>query len=176
MTRRLLALAVLLWALGFAWFALLLPQPHGDEKTDAIVVLTGSAGRIDRGLALLRRDQAKKLLVSGVDRDVKPKEFAHLYKVPDALMACCVTLGREAIDTRSNAIETSRWLARNNYRTMRVITVDWHMRRARYELSRQLQGPIKIIPDAVRSKPSLTVLLREYHKYLLRRLAGLIGI
>jgi uncharacterized SAM-binding protein YcdF (DUF218 family) len=176
MTRRLFALAVLLWALGFAWFALLLPQPHGDEQTDAIVVLTGSAGRIDRGLALLRRDQAKKLLVSGVDRDVKPKEFAHVYKVPARLMDCCITLGREAIDTRSNAIETSRWLARNNYRTVRIITVDWHMRRARYELSRQLQGPITIIPDAVRSSPSLTVLLREYHKYMLRRLAGLIGI
>jgi uncharacterized SAM-binding protein YcdF (DUF218 family) len=176
MTRRLLALVALLWALGFAWFALLLPQPQGDEQTDAIVVLTGAAGRIDRGLALLRRDQAKKLLVSGVDRDVKPKEFAHVYKVPAALMACCVTLGREAIDTRSNAIETSRWLARNNYRTVRIITTDWHMRRARYELSRQLEGPIKIIPDAVRSNPSLTVLLREYHKYLLRRIAGLIGI
>lgn len=176
MIRRLLALVVLLWALGFAWFALLLPQPHGDEKTDAIVVLTGSAGRIDRGLALLRRDQAKKLLVSGVDRDVKPKEFAHYYKVPAELMDCCVTLGREAIDTRSNAIETSRWLARNDYRSMRFITADWHMRRARYELSRQLEGPVRIIPDAVRSNPSLTVLLREYHKYLLRRIAGLIGI
>ncbi|HZV18117.1 MAG TPA: YdcF family protein [Sphingobium sp.] len=176
MIRRLLALILLLWALGFAWFALLLPQPHGDEQTDAIVVLTGSAGRIDRGLALLRRDQAKKLLVSGVDRDVKPREFAHYYKVPAALMDCCVTLGREAIDTRSNAIETSHWLARNTYRSVRFITADWHMRRARYELSRQLEEPITIVPDAVRSNPSLTVLLREYHKYLLRRLAGLIGI
>lgn len=176
MIRRLLALVLLLWALGFAWFALLLPQPHGAEKTDAIVVLTGSAGRIDRGLALLRRGEAKKLLVSGVDRDVKPREFAHFYKVPADLMDCCVTLGREAIDTRSNAIETSRWLARNNYRTVRIITADWHMRRARYELSRQLEGPVRIIPDAVRSNPSLTVLLREYHKYLLRRIAGLLGI
>jgi len=176
MIRRFLALALLLWALGFAWFALLLPQPRGDSKTDAIVVLTGSAGRIDRGLALLRRGQAKKLLVSGVDRDVKPREFAHLYKVSADMMACCVTLGREAIDTRSNAIETSRWLARNQYRSMRFITTDWHMRRARYELSRQLEGPVTIIPDAVRSNPSLKMLLREYHKYLLRRLAGLIGI
>lgn len=176
MIRRLLALLLILWALGFAWFALLLPQPHGDEKTDAIVVLTGSAGRIDRGLALLRRQQSEQMLVSGVDRDVKPREFAHAYRVPADLMACCVTLGREAIDTRSNAIETSRWLARRHYRSVRIITADWHMRRARYELSRQLEAPIRIIPDAVRSSPSLTVLLREYHKYLLRRLAGVVGI
>jgi uncharacterized SAM-binding protein YcdF (DUF218 family) len=176
MIRRLLALLLILWALGFAWFALLLPQPHGDEKTDAIVVLTGSAGRIDRGLALLRRQQSEQMLVSGVDRDVKPREFAHAYRVPADLMACCVTLGREAIDTRSNAIETSRWLARRHYRSVRIITADWHMRRSRYELSRQLEAPIRIIPDAVRSSPSLTVLLREYHKYLLRRLAGVVGI
>lgn len=176
MIRRLLALVVIVWALGFAWFALFLPQPHEDEKTDAIVVLTGSAGRVDRGLALLRRKQGEQLLVSGVDRDVKPGEFAHAYNVPKALMNCCVTLGREAIDTRSNAIETSRWLARRHYVSVRIITADWHMRRARYELSRQLEKPVTIIPDAVRSSPSLTVLLREYHKFLLRRVAGLIGI
>jgi len=176
MTRRLLALVLLLWALGFAWFALLLPQPHGDERTDAIVALTGSAGRIDRALALLRRQQGEQLLVSGVDQDVRPSEFAKAYGVPKPLMKCCVTLGREAIDTRSNAIETSRWLARRHYKSVRIITADWHMRRARYELSRQLEEPIKIVPDAVRSNPSLTVLMREYHKYLLRRAAGLVGI
>jgi len=176
MIRRLLSLLLILWALGFAWFALFLPQPHGDERTDAIVALTGSAGRIDRGLALLRRKQSAQMLVSGVDHDVKPREFAKAYRVPASLMACCITLGREAIDTRSNAIETSRWLARRGYTTVRIITADWHMRRARYELSRQLEGPIRIIPDAVRSNPSLTMLLREYHKYVLRRLAGLIGI
>lgn len=176
MTRRLLALLLIAWALGFGWFGVFLPQPHGDEKTDGIVVLTGSAGRIERGLALLRREQADRLLVSGVDRDVRPREFARYYGVSDKMMKCCVTLGREAIDTRSNAIETSRWIARKKYRSVRIITADWHMRRARYELSRQLEGPVRIIPDAVRSNPSLTVLLREYHKYLLRRAAGLVGI
>lgn len=176
MIARVLALLALVWALGFAWFALFLPQPHGDARTDAIVVLTGSAGRIDRGLALLRRKQGQRLLVSGVDRDVRPHEFAKAYHVPADLMACCVTLGREAIDTRSNAIETANWLDRYHFRSMRIITADWHMRRARYELSRQIERPITIIPDAVRSNPSLTMLLREYHKYLLRRAAGLFGI
>lgn len=176
MIRRFLALIVLAWALGFAWFALLLPQPHDDEKTDAIVVLTGSAGRIDRGLALLRRKQSEHLLISGVDRDVKRPEIAALYKVSPELMDCCVTLGREAIDTRSNAVETSRWLSRHGYKSVRLITVDWHMRRSRYELSRQLDGTVRIVPDAVRSQPSLRVLLREYHKFMLRRIAGLLGI
>jgi uncharacterized SAM-binding protein YcdF (DUF218 family) len=176
MIRRLLAVIVIAWALGFAWFALLLPQPHGNAQTDAIVVLTGAAGRIDRGLALLRRDQSERLFVSGVDRDVKRPEFAAVYHVDDELMKCCVTLGREAIDTRSNAVETSQWLTRNGLTSVRIITSDWHMRRARYELSRQIDGKIRIVPDAVRTNPSLRMLMREYHKYLLRRLAGLVGI
>ncbi|MCW2410761.1 MULTISPECIES: YdcF family protein [unclassified Sphingobium] len=176
MIRRFLSIILLVWAFGFAWFALLLPQPQDDEKTDAIVVLTGSAGRIERGLALLRRDQSRHLLVSGVDRDVRRGEFAALYRVSPALMSCCITLGREAIDTRSNAIETAQWLRRNRYTSVRIITTDWHMRRAQYELSRQIDPSVRIVPDAVRSHPSLTVLFREYHKFALRRIAGLLGI
>ena len=38
---RVLAFALLLYALGYALFAVLLPRPAGDERTDAIVVLTG---------------------------------------------------------------------------------------------------------------------------------------
>ena len=39
MIKRLISLIFLAWVLGFAWFALLLPQPAPAEKTDAIVVL-----------------------------------------------------------------------------------------------------------------------------------------
>lgn len=177
MISRFFASLLLIWLFGFLWFALFLPRPaSSDVATDGIVVLTGSAGRIDRGLALLRRDRGKELLVSGVDRDVTPAEFAAAYKVPRALMKCCVTLGREAIDTRSNAVETSDWLARRKYGSVRLITADWHMRRARYELVQQLRAPVAIVTDAVESKPNLRGLLREYNKYVLRRLAGLIGI
>lgn len=177
MIARLFALLLLGWLLGFLWFALILPQPAPDNQpTQGIVVLTGSAGRIERGLALLRRHEGKELLVSGVDPDVKPAEFAQVYNVPRDLMKCCVTLGREAIDTRSNAIETSGWVAQRHYRSVRLITADWHMRRARFELAQQLKAPIEILPDAVPSRPSLIELLREYDKYVLRRIAGLLGL
>lgn len=176
MMSRLIGWLLIGWAAGFAWFAILLPRPAGDEKTDAIVVLTGSAGRIDRGVALMGHGAAGQLFISGVDRDVKPKELAKLYDIPRDMMSCCVTLGREAVDTRSNAIETSAWIGRHHYGSVRLITSDWHMRRARYELTRQLPPGVRILPDAVRSQPSLRVLLREYHKYVLRRAAGLVGI
>ena len=177
MIKRLLAFCLLLWLLGFLWFTLFLPQPADPEMpTDSIVVLTGSAGRIERGIELLRNKRSDAMLVSGVDQDVKPKEFAKAYDVPRDLMKCCVKLGREAIDTRSNAVETSAWLDKHDYKTVRLITADWHMRRARYELSLQLKQPVTIVADAVASKPSLAVLFREYNKYMLRRAAGLFGI
>ena len=176
MIVRLVAVTLLTWMLGFAWFAIFLPQPLDGRATDAMVVLTGGAGRIDRGLALLQEGAAKRMLISGVDRSVRPSELAAQYDAPERLFSCCITLGREAIDTRSNAIETSRWLERRHFKTVRLITTDWHMRRAALELRQAVPGRLTIIYDAVPSRPSLTMLLREYNKYLLRRAAALVGI
>jgi uncharacterized SAM-binding protein YcdF (DUF218 family) len=176
MIVRLAATLLLGWIIGFAWFAILLPQPLDGRPTDAIVVLTGGAGRIDRGIQLLRAGAAKRMLISGVDRTVRPAELAAEYKAPLDLFTCCITLGREAIDTRSNAIETAQWLGRRNFGTVRLITTDWHMRRAALELRQALPPQVSIVYDAVPSRPSLTVLLREYDKYLLRRAAALVGI
>lgn len=176
MITRIAAFLTLLWALGFAWFALLLPQPLDQRTTDAIVVLTGGAGRIDRGLALMQAGAAKRMLISGVDHSVKPQELAARYHAPEKLFDCCITLGREAIDTRSNAIETAHWLERRGYATVRLITTDWHMRRAAYELRLALPPDIQLAYDAVPSHPSFSMLFTEYNKYVLRRLAGLVGI
>ena len=82
MIRRILALVIVLWAGGFLWFAMALPQPAAAARTDAIVVPTGSGGRIQRGLALLGEGAARSMLVTGVYEDVKPREFAAEYDVP----------------------------------------------------------------------------------------------
>lgn len=177
MIRRLVAFILLVWLLGFAWFALLLPQPLDPEReTDAIVVLTGGAGRIARGLELLEGNAARNMLISGVDRDVRPSELALAYDAPQALFDCCVKLGHEAVDTRSNAQETVSWIEKRDYHSIRLITTDWHMRRARFELDQALPRGVVIHADAVPSAPSFNVLFKEYNKYWLRRAAGLLGI
>lgn len=176
MIKRLISLLFLAWVLGFAWFALLPPVPAPLQKTDAIVVLTGGPGRIDRALDLLEQKQADRLLISGVAREVKPHELAAEYKRPMALFDCCVALGFEAEDTRSNATEVVNWVARRKYRTVRLVTTDWHMRRAEFELRRAIDKDVTIIPDAVRSQPNFLTLFREYHKYLAGLVGGLIGI
>ncbi|APZ99769.1 hypothetical protein BWQ93_15730 [Sphingopyxis sp. QXT-31] len=176
MIKRILSLLFLAWVLGFAWFALLPPLPAGAQKTDAIVVLTGGPGRIDRALERLEAGDAKRLLISGVAREVKPRELAAEYKRPEELFDCCIALGFEAEDTRSNATEVATWVARRNYKSVRLITTDWHMRRAEYELARAVGDKVTIVPDAVHSEPSLATLFREYHKYLAGLAGGLLGL
>lgn len=174
MILRLIALVVIAWLLGFAAFMLSLGHPLENRKTDAIVVLTGGSKRIDRGLEVLRAGDAKRMLVSGVDPDVRPGEFAAEYKIDRKLMRCCVDLGWQAVDTRSNAEETAEWVKEHQYKTVRLVTSDWHMPRARLELAHALKG-VEVIGDPVRSQPGFAMLFREYHKYLVRRIALLLG-
>lgn len=174
MIRRVISLLFLVWAIGFLWFAVALPRPAGEaEATDAVIVPTGGAGRIARGLEVLDKGLAGKLLVSGVDPEVKPGEFAAEFGVAPEQMDCCVTLGFAAVDTRSNAAETAKWVAQNEVRSLRLVTTDWHMRRAAGELDRTLPASVTVIRDAVPSQPDLGTLFLEYHKLIASRAAGL---
>lgn len=176
MIGRGLAGLVLVWVLGFVLWVVFLPGPADNRFTDAIVVPTGGAGRVARGLVMLEAGRAKRMLVTGVDRRVREGEFAVAQEASRRTIACCVDLGREAVDTRSNGSETARWIERRGYRSVRLVTTDWHMPRARFELERALDGRATVLPDAVRSAAPLAVLLREYHKYVLRRAAVLVGL
>ncbi len=176
MIRRVLSTLALVWALGFVWFALFLPQPLGDWRTDGIVVLTGGPHRIDRALDLLQHGQAQRLLISGVDHDVTPAALAATYHRPTALFDCCIALGREAVDTRSNGEEVAGWVRRRGYKSVRLVTTDWHMRRAQFELEHALPADVTVVADAVPSRPSFKTLLVEYNKLLLRSIGALIGV
>jgi uncharacterized SAM-binding protein YcdF (DUF218 family) len=173
---RFLTIPPLLWVLGLALFVILLPGTADDRATDGIVVLTGGAGRIQRGLKLLEAGKAKRMLVSGVDRRVKPHELAAQYDVPGGLFERKIDLGHESVDTRSNAQEAANWLKRNKFRSVRLVTTDWHMARARFELSHALDGGVTIVADGVASEPQLVPLVKEYNKYLLRRASAVLGI
>ena len=167
MIIRFVAALVLIWMLGFLWFAADLPGPVPvNAKTDVIVVPTGGGGRIERGLAVLRAGSARKLFVSGVDRDVRPREFAAEYKVRQAEMNCCVVLGFAALDTRGNALEAANWIEGGGFRSMRLVTSDWHMRRSVGEFGEVLPSNVRVTQDAVPTKPSFSILFLEYNKLL----------
>lgn len=177
MIRRLVSLAALAWALGFVWFMMTLPGPADARRTDAIIVPTGGAGRIVRGLALLKAHAADRMLVTGVAPDVRPIDLALEYKVSPDLFACCVDLGREAVDTRSNADESAEWVRAHRYGSVRLVTSDWHLRRAELELRHALGPKVSVLGDGVPTdRTRLVLLVTEYQKFLLRRAALLVGV
>ena len=177
---RLVGLAVLAAIIAAGWFGwwwINLPGPAPDSlKTDAVVVLTGGPGRLARGIALMQAGSAKRMLVSGVDTMVKPRELAIEAKAPAALFDCCVDLGHEAIDTRSNAVETAAWMRKRKFRSLRLVTAADHMTRAKLELEGELGADIAILPDAVPRDRPLEDLAREFGKYALRRTARQLGV
>jgi len=176
MLRFFVSAVFLVWSLGFVWFAVDLPQPAQKLNTDAVIVATGGAGRIARGLEVLEEGLARRMLVTGVDPEVTQGEFAAEFEVPQALMECCVSLGFEAVDTRGNAFETAEWVQQNQIASLRLVTTDWHMRRAAGELDRQLPETVRVVRDAVPSQPSLPELFLEYHKLIASRLALWLGL
>lgn len=169
---RILLLGGLAYVLGLAWFIGVPLGPAPDDlKTDAIVVLTGDEGRIARGLALLRAGSAPRLLISGVPVEVTPRQIARQARVPLSVFRCCVDLGHEAIDTRSNAEETAHWVAGHRITSLRLVTSDYHMRRAALELRSELGPRVRIVRDAVPTHLPTATWAREYAKWLVRSTA-----
>jgi uncharacterized SAM-binding protein YcdF (DUF218 family) len=75
-------------------------------------------------------------------------------------------LGFAALDTRGNALETANWVDSRHFRSLRLVTSDWHMRRSAGELEQVLPPGVRVVEDAVPSQPSLQMLFLEYHKLL----------
>jgi uncharacterized SAM-binding protein YcdF (DUF218 family) len=173
MIARISAFLLLLYAIGFVVFAFTLgrPAPATAKPTDAAVVLTGGSGRIEHAIDVLRDGKAKRLLIAGVDPSVRKGDLARRIPGSSRLFKCCVDLGSESVDTRSNAEEANRWLSKHGFHSLRLITSDWHMRRARYEFRKVLKDRYVMVIDAVRTEPNFLTLYAEYNKYVIRRMA-----
>jgi uncharacterized SAM-binding protein YcdF (DUF218 family) len=115
------------------------------------------------------------MLVTGVGAGVRKVDLQREFAADPRLLACCVDLGRDAVDTRSNANETAAWLRRYRFKTVRLVTSDWHLARAKMEL-RAATGPrLVLLGDGVPSAPRFGTLFNEYNKLLLRRVAIWMG-
>jgi len=174
-----IALAFMVGAVGF--IAFLTQLRSGDikpsTKADGIVVLTGGSSRVADALDLLAEGFGRRLLISGVH---PTNGIGNIQRsLPDndqRLMRCCVDLDRTAVDTRSNAVETRRWVRRQGFHSLIVVTSNYHMPRALVELSHELPDveliPFFVIGDRWRdeawwtSGATLRLLLSEYVKYL----------
>jgi len=153
--RALAFLAVAGLALGFVLFAGRVAgfdTPTSDRRADAIVVLTGDVGRTTAGRELLREGRAPQLLISGVDPSATPADIQRHSGLSDDELACCVILGRNATDTIGNAREAGALVRENGYRSLIIVTSDYHLPRSLLEM-RSLMPGVDLIPYPVRTTP-----------------------
>lgn len=178
MIVRAMSLLVVIYALGFILFSVTLGRPARDDapRTDAVVVVTGGPGRIEHGVEVLARKQARRMLIAGADPSVTKADLIRRLGGRNRLIQCCVDLGSESVDTRSNAEEAQRWLARRGFKSLRLVTNDYHMRRTRFDFDRLLGNEYTIVSDSVPGDPSFTRLFVEYSKYVLRRISVLLEL
>lgn len=152
-----IATLVLIWAIGLFAFADRVrgftPAPE-PARADAIVALTGpSAERVNAAVRLLEQDKGQRVLISGVNREVRRQELRALTPGSNRLFNCCVDLGFEAEDTTGNAQEIAAWAAAKGYDSLIVVTSDYHMPRALTEIRAAAPG-VELTPYAVET-PSL---------------------
>ena len=165
-------------AFGFVGF---LSQLRGVEvspsrNADGIVVLTGGSSRVSDAMELLAAGYGKRLLISGVHPTNDASDISRQLPDSQRLMHCCVDLDRSAVNTRSNAAETRRWVRERGFRSLIVVTSSYHMPRTMVELARQMPDivliPFPVVTDKLRNEPWWTsaptakLILSEYAKYI----------
>lgn len=180
MMLGLFTLTALAFMVGFVAFAHGVREaraPTPTPEAEAIVTLTGgSTERLETGVRLLQQAHGRRLLISGVNPEVKDHELFTLLHVENDLAQCCVDVGREAEDTLGNASETASWARRNGFRKLILVTDDYHMPRSFAELRIALPEA-EIIPYPVETRwtqgslwrTDMTAATRiggEYVKYL----------
>jgi uncharacterized SAM-binding protein YcdF (DUF218 family) len=168
-------LGVVLFVAGFGWFLWIVPNEETvlDRNADAIVVLTGGASRTTDGMELLAAGKGKRLLISGAHRTTNQAELMRLLPEHEKIIACCVDVDRAALNTVGNATGTRQWVKERGFRSLIVVTSNYHIPRAMAELSNQLPD-VDLIPFPVISAKSAgwtqaasaRLLVSEYVKYI----------
>jgi uncharacterized SAM-binding protein YcdF (DUF218 family) len=179
-TLAALLVALLVWTSGLLAFTARVDRSTPAEDppvADGVVALTGGQDqRIAAGIALLEEGKAKRMLISGVSRQVTRGELQTVTGADKPLYDCCVDLGFTAANTVGNARETAEWARAKGYHNLILVTADYHMPRARLELHAAMPEA-QIIPYPVatpmmqagkwwKTGESAQRMILEYSKYL----------
>jgi uncharacterized SAM-binding protein YcdF (DUF218 family) len=170
----------LTFVLGFLWFTARVPSSEitMSGTTDGIVVLTGDSARISEAIELLANRRGRRLLISGANRGTTAAEISRLNPDFARWIRCCVDFDR-SLNTLGNAIETRRWAEKHRFRSLTVVTSDYHMPRAMAEIAHQLPNTrlvaFPVMSERLRAEhwwasgSAMRLLLSEYMKYIVAR-------
>ena len=150
------------------------------NNIDGIVVLTGDQFRIAKGIELLKRNPSKKLLISGVNKNINPVDIMKEFPNSKNFFQCCIDIGKDAKNTFENIIETFEWMKSNEFTSIIIVTSDYHLPRVKLEINRFIDNQ-QIFYEAVKTDESDSILrlkkiTLEYIKYIRTFLSIKIGI
>ena len=150
------------------------------NNIDGIVVITGDQFRIAKGIELLKRNPNKKLLISGVNKNINPVDIMKEFPSSINFFQCCIDIGKDAKNTFENIIETFEWMKSNEFTSIIIVTSDYHLPRVKLEINRFIDNQ-QIFYEAVKTDESDSILrlkkiTLEYIKYIRTFLSIKIGI
>ncbi len=176
--RQLVLFLATAWAIGLVVFALSLPGEQRIEelpRADGIVVLTGGGGRLEAGIELLAQQKGDRLLVSGVHETVAEQDLLNLTKAPDHLFQCCVDLDKASVNTVDNARKSADWARENQFKSLYLVTSDYHIRRSVRLLEVALPD-CEILPHPVKATISFRGMAIEYSKFVVTYARTLLSV
>ena len=150
------------------------------NKIDGIVVLTGDQYRIAKGIELLKDYPDKKLLISGVNKNINAIDIMKEFPNNKNFFECCVDIGKDAKNTFENIIETFEWMKSNEFNSIIIVTSDYHVPRVKLEINRFIDNQ-QIFYEAVKNDETDSILRLkkitfEYIKYIRTFLSIKIGL
>ena len=148
---------------------------------DSIVVLTGDKFRISRGMEILSNGIGKKLLLSGVNKNINLINIKNEFPKYDKFFQCCVDIDNISSNTFQNSKQTFLWLEKNNYDSVLIVSSDYHLPRTKLEFNRFLDKK-KIYFHPVNSNSDVDTigkikkLFLEYIKYVRTYISFVVGL
>lgn len=168
---------MMLWFAGlccFAWQINHFTEESREEKTDAIIALTGGRNRIAEAVKLLEQGKADRLFISGVGKTISLANLqnAQNFSIPQKKK---IDIGYKASNTIENAKETAEWIKQNDIKSITLVTSNYHLSRSLLEF-REQNPDVDIVVHPVYSEKirkkwwtswrTFSLIFKEYNKFL----------
>lgn len=145
--------------------------------------------RLEEGIKLLNDNKGQRILISGVGERANIDSVLMLSgALPDNILYLKerIDLGYAAKNTRGNAREVADWVKGHNYKSIRLVTANYHMLRSYFELRTEMPDVIiikhPVFPPELKLDKwwqrgtSKKILILEYNKYIARRVSAVFGM